>query len=321
MYQVTSAIDVARNTGNHAIAVAKQKRELAVIASQKHQYLSRFSPDYIRGATEVMAGLITLGAVAFVARHGLHRYRTAADIPRRLIKRQIKLHGYVLRVTDGDGLRFYHQPWLRRLRSKQVGKIRKLSEETLSVRLAGVDAPETAHFGAAGQKFGKIAKDWLKRTAQDKHATLSIHSTDQYNRILGTVHVKHENPLFRMFGFRRKNLSVELARAGLAEVYRGPNAEYGGQRELLEKLEKVARSKRIGMWSDPNEQTPTIYKAMLRDMKQNGGMNSAAAVIMPQRILSTIRKLMNVLPDMAGLEKRQVKSSKSRSNDRRRSKK
>ena len=39
------------------------------------------------------------------------------------------------------------------------------SENTIGVRLAGVDAPECSHFGAVGQPYGPEALQWLKKLA------------------------------------------------------------------------------------------------------------------------------------------------------------
>ena len=47
------------------------------------------------------------------------------------------LAGRVMSVGDGDGFRFYHRPWGLRWLPDRKGP-------TLSIRLAGVDAPETA---------------------------------------------------------------------------------------------------------------------------------------------------------------------------------
>lgn len=255
------ASDAARRTAESA----REAQEKFITLMSEKPVIRRFSREYIRGATEFFFAAVGVGAVAYALRCGLVRYRMETDIPTRLVRRRATLHGYVMRVTDGDGLRFYHTPWLRRLMFPNMRRLRKISSETINVRLAGVDAPETAHYGAPGQKFGQEAKTWLKNIAEYKRASLKIHRLDQYNRVLGTVHVKRENSVLRFLGLGRRNISLELTKAGYAEVYKGVNAEYGGQLKRLQKAQATAMRQRLGMWRDKNILSPAEYKARLRE--------------------------------------------------------
>ncbi|KAL7752449.1 putative endonuclease lcl3 [Sorochytrium milnesiophthora] len=79
------------------------------------------------------------------------RFPTAKHItPDDLRKTPLRLRGIVTSVGDSDGFRFYHVPTMRSLLSLP----KKLtSADTISVRLAGVDCPEAAHFGNPAQPY------------------------------------------------------------------------------------------------------------------------------------------------------------------------
>lgn len=69
----------------------------------------------------------------------------------KMIDRQRKIVGRCLKVTDADGLRIQHLPALRRIWPGAAPPWKQLSQETISIRLAGIDAPEMAHFGKEAQ--------------------------------------------------------------------------------------------------------------------------------------------------------------------------
>lgn len=67
--------------------------------------------------------------------------------------RRRRIIGRCLRITDADGLRVQHlPPPFKRIWPGAIPEYRQLSKETISVRLAGVDAPEMAHFGKQAQR-------------------------------------------------------------------------------------------------------------------------------------------------------------------------
>jgi endonuclease YncB( thermonuclease family) len=313
---VRAASETAREAASRATRAARKAQDRVLDAASKTPVLSkRFSPDYIRGATELFLTGAVVGLTVLVLRRGLVRYRVENDIPRRLLKGKTTLHGYVMRVTDGDGLRFYHQPWIRRVMFPKMQTMRKISDQTINVRLSGIDAPETAHFGNPAQAYGNEAKQWLKDLAEQRHASLRIHSIDQYKRVLGSVHVKHSNPLLRVLGLGRKNLSLELAKNGYAVVYTGVGAEYGGQLAALKAAERAAKTRRSGMWKTTNPMSPGEFKALSRKGSNSPkSSGSAQGFINPAQVLAAARFVFDfaqaILP-RAPLS-RELKQRKSR---------
>jgi endonuclease YncB( thermonuclease family) len=62
----------------------------------------------------------------------------------------------------------------------------ELKDQTLHVRLAGVDAPEGAHFGMPAQPFSAEAKDWLTNLSMNKKVHLELYSRDRYDRVVSS---------------------------------------------------------------------------------------------------------------------------------------
>lgn len=140
--------------------------------------------------------------------------------------------------------------------------VRRVTEHTINVRLAAVDAPESA------QRFGRVAKNWLKNFALHKKVSLRLHSMDRYHRVIATVHTEHHNPMLRALGLGRRNVSLELARAGYATLYEGSGAQYGGERmkRLYMAVEAVAKRRRAGMWADKkNYMSPMEFKRVMKN--------------------------------------------------------
>ncbi len=98
----------------------------------------------------------------------------------------------VTRVYDGDTL-------------KATGH-----DIEIKVRLVGIDCPETKkRKNKPGQPFGEKAKSFLAAMVLNKQVFIKGYGTGPYNRILAVVYVD------------RKNINLELIKAGLAEVYQG----------------------------------------------------------------------------------------------------
>lgn len=131
--------------------------------------------------------------------------------------------GKVIKVVDGDTLKVLHG-------------------ETETVRLEGIDAPETS------QPFGKQAKQFASTMVLGKEVTVKATGKDRYGRTLGVVFLRDG-----------KNLNQELVRAGFAWVYR----QYSHDKELLH-LEAEARKAKRGLWRDPHPIAPWEYRHSVR---------------------------------------------------------
>lgn len=180
------------------------------------------------------------------------------------------LFGAVSSVGDGDNFRIYHTPgglllgwhWLRNVPTAR----KDLKDQTLHVRIAGIDAPEMAHFGRPSQKHGPAALEWLRRTLEGQRVRVYTLRRDQYERVVGTAFLrrsvwgmtsrlmnmampwsydKTQGPVFR------RDVGLEMIRAGWATVY---EAQYGavfgkeGMEAVYVDAEKKAKLEGRGMW-------------------------------------------------------------------------
>ena len=232
----------------------------------------------------------SVGAALLTARLlycGVHRYATADHLPSHFFRVSdaatatagggsraarnalwaggARLRGIVVHVGDGDNFRVLHTPFLTRwwtlLRARWNGgrvPLRgSLSTQTIHVRLAGIDAPECAHFGAAGQKYGPEARQWLTNWLHHRTVHLQMYRRDQYGRVVAHVWRPADLPLLRWL-LPCRNVSLEMVRAGWAEVYRGTGASYGGMRDALEVAEMRALRRGLGMWQQQQRRNSVL---------------------------------------------------------------
>lgn len=113
------------------------------------------------------------------------RFKTAAHIPPEVFDKKKVIHGKVVAVGDSDNFRIYHTPgfgwgWFR-----SIPKTKKeLQNQTISIRIAGVDAPEGAHFGMPAQPYYKESKDYLTKMVLNRNVQVQLLSRDQYQRVV-----------------------------------------------------------------------------------------------------------------------------------------
>lgn len=252
-------------------------RNLAISLAHKSPFPTP-SDQYIYGALDLLLFIAGLSVTTRLFNNGLLRYRTADHIPRAL-QRGGTLHGVVMAVRDGDNLRIRHTPFLTRLFSRPVAAGKNATAaETIHVRLAGVDAPECASFGRPGQTFGPVARDWLANFTKGRRVVVWMHGLDQYRRIVATVYCKHDNFLLRCLRIGKRNVSLELVRAGMAVVYKGSGAQYGreGLRKAYLAAEQKARDGSIGLWRGDG-MLPAEYKKAVREGALVKGIGDALA--------------------------------------------
>lgn len=119
----------------------------------------------------------------------------------------------------------------------------------IHIRLAGIDAPELAHFGRPEQPHAREALDFLSSYLLHRRVRVYLHRQDQYQRVVGSAYVRRawDFPL----PFRRRDVSYEMLRRGLATVYEAKSGvEFGadGNEERYRQVEAWAREKGKGLW-------------------------------------------------------------------------
>lgn len=121
-----------------------------------------------------------------------------------------------------------------------------------SIRLIGIDTPETVHPNKPVEYFGKEASDFTKKIAEGKRVKLEYdaQTKDTYGRILAYVFL--EDGTF---------LNAKLVEFGYAKVSTyPPNVKYS---ELFLQLQRLAREQRRGLWASSDidvESKPIIRK-------------------------------------------------------------
>lgn len=139
------------------------------------------------------------------------------------------LRGMVKAVHDGDTVV---------LVGRGTGRV--------TVRLYGVDAPETRKPDSPGQPFGSQAKRVLMFKVLGKEVTAEVQDRDQYGRTVGVL---------KLAG---RDINAEMVTEGMAWAYRqflqGPYASRYIQ------LEEQARRQRRGLWRDSNPQPPWEFR-------------------------------------------------------------
>lgn len=173
--------------------------------------------------------------------------------------RRRSLYGYVSSVGDGDNFRLFHTPGGKLmgwglLPSRRMGNLVHQSGkgkgnmprgETISVRIAGIDAPETAHFGKPAQPYAQDALEWLRGCVLHKYVRVFPYRRDQYERVVCTVY-------YRRWGFWRTDVGLQMLKRGLATVYEAKfGSEFGDQEEVYREAEAKAKSHGTGMWKEP----------------------------------------------------------------------
>jgi len=136
----------------------------------------------------------------------------------------------------------------------------ELKHETLHIRIAGVDAPEAAHFGKPAQPYSAESLEWLRNRITAKKVYCQLLRKDQYGRVVAEVYLSPR--ILPGFFFYGKNLAAEMLKAGWAVTYEQAGAEYGRLgKEGYFQLEADAKAARRGMWKDGTKgETPAQYK-------------------------------------------------------------
>ncbi|KIJ13684.1 hypothetical protein PAXINDRAFT_135774, partial [Paxillus involutus ATCC 200175] len=194
------------------------------------------------------------------------RLRSSEWVTPDVLARRRWVRGVVTSVGDADNFRLYHTPgigWRWPLKFRRVPTASKdLKDKTIHIRIAGVDAPEGAHFGRPSQPYAEESLAWLKNRIEGRTLYCQLIRKDQYSRIVGVPLVPRRFlPLFLSKSWGSP-LALDMLRAGTATTYEQAGAEYGPWgRKVFLRLEAEARADRRGMWKNAESvETPAEYK-------------------------------------------------------------
>eukprot|EP00977_Amphora_coffeiformis_P021714 scaffold9766_cov268-Amphora_coffeaeformis.AAC.6 len=181
------------------------------------------------------------------------QFDTANDIPADYFKEQRYIYGFVERVIDGDTIRVRHIPGYGSILTSnappQPLQARGIANITLSIRIYGVDCPETGkNKRQTSQPYGDEAKQFTTDMVYHKMVKITLLRRDQYNRAVAVVETVPQG-VWETAVTGPRDLSVALAQAGLAELYTGGGAEYYNQRHVLEEAMATAKRNKRGIWS------------------------------------------------------------------------
>ncbi|KAF9813659.1 hypothetical protein IEO21_05430 [Rhodonia placenta] len=243
--------EIAHNTKESSPDLQlRQLREEAATAISELESAVFALPPHLLALCALCIGSAGTISARYIYRRYWKRIPSAEWVTPDILKRRRWIKGYVTSVGDADNFRLYHMPglgWRWPLKFRLVPPRKDLREQTIHIRLAGVDAPEAAHFGNPAQPFAEESLSWLKGQIEGQTVYCQLIRKDQYGRIVSQVHLKPRVlPGFLVAG---RNLSLEMLRAGWAETYEQAGAEYGrwGSAEFL-RLQAEAQAARRGIW-------------------------------------------------------------------------
>jgi len=148
----------------------------------------------------------------------------------------------------------------------------KLSENTIQVRLYGIDAPEIKKSGKSypSMPYAEESKAWTTDKVMGKIVEVKLFQKDQYNRVIGKVTTTTTLPPI--------DISAGLLHNGYATLYEGKGAEYDGNRDKLVKEIEYAKKNRLGIFTNgiENAQSPAEYKKMIKAKQKEAAAISAA---------------------------------------------
>lgn len=105
------------------------------------------------------------------------------------------------------------------------------------IRLDAIDCPED------GQHWGNISKAGLIKLIGGRYVYLETHGVDEHGRTLATVYLRHSR------GSEWMNVNERMVMLGHAWVARKYYGHLPTPRQhQLDRLERWARSKRVGLW-------------------------------------------------------------------------
>ncbi|MEI8402568.1 MAG: thermonuclease family protein [Alcaligenaceae bacterium] len=143
---------------------------------------------------------------------------------------QFTLTGKIIQVSDGDTINIL------------------VNQQTHRIRLASIDAPETAHGSARpGQPYGEASRKHLAEHVAGKTLTLICFEKDRYEREVCDVPVGDTTA---------NRLQVQH---GMAWANQQGGGKYLRDHSLIE-LEKKAKQEKLGLWAEPQAIAPWVWR-------------------------------------------------------------
>jgi len=143
---------------------------------------------------------------------------------------QYTLSGKIVQVSDGDTVNIL------------------VNNETHRIRLASIDAPETAHgSNRPGQPYGEASRKHLADYVAGKTLTLICFEKDQYGRDVCDIPVSDTTA---------NRLQVQH---GMAWANQQGGGKYLRDHTLPE-LEKKAKQAKLGLWVEPHAVAPWVWR-------------------------------------------------------------
>jgi micrococcal nuclease len=222
----------------------KEDSKISPLINQSWKYIATFIGGGLLGA-------MLLGSMEPTIRSG-------DDIPSKYFQEQRVVQGTIVKVIDGDTYKFYKKPGLLSFSSRPSDP----AKDTITIRIAGVDTPETPKFGQPGQRYGLEAKEYATKKLLGKSVKVKLLKKDQYNRVLGVVRYSDNF-------ISSADISEELLKQGLATVYRQGGAQYDGRLDVFTRLERDAIKAKKGIWKDGEAKAdlPSAYKKKIKANK------------------------------------------------------
>lgn len=140
------------------------------------------------------------------------------------------LVGKVVQVSDGDTINI------------------RTNSETIRIRLASIDAPETSHGSdQPGQPFGEASRKFLAGLVAGKTIQAQCFEKDRFGRHICDVPVENTTANRLLV----KNGMAWANQQGKGKYLRDPS---------LPELEKQARAARLGLWAEPGAVAPWVWR-------------------------------------------------------------
>ncbi|MBX2986992.1 MAG: thermonuclease family protein [Bdellovibrionaceae bacterium] len=121
----------------------------------------------------------------------------------------------------------------------------------IRIRLSSIDCPED------GQPWGDIAKAGLIKLIGGRRVRIETHGTDVYERTVATIFVQQDSKWI--------NVNERMVMLGHAWVMRQYYGHLSKQRRIqLDRLERWAKTKRVGLWKTENPVPPWLWRDQMK---------------------------------------------------------